>query len=59
MAQPMGKKGERFQPTLRKPLAEEVKRLAEKEGRTESDMVAQLVDEAVKERASKGLAQIV
>lgn len=54
-----GKKGIRFQPTLRKPLAEEVIRLAELEGRTDSEMVAQLVDEAVKDRASKGLAQVV
>lgn len=54
-----GKKGIRFQPTLRKPLAEEVRRLAEQEGRTEAEMVAQLVDEAVRERAVKGLAQVV
>lgn len=53
------RQGERFQTTLRQPLAIEVKRLAEGEGRRDGDMISALVEEAVKERAMKGLAQHV
>lgn len=52
-------KSDRLQTTVRKPLADEVRRLADKEGRTESEMAAQLLDEAVRERAMKGLAEHV
>lgn len=53
------KAGDRIQTTVRKPLATEIRRLAEREGRTESEMAAQLLDEAVRDRASKGLAEVV
>lgn len=59
MTNAVTKSGIRLQTTARKPLAEEVKRLADQEGRTESEMIAQLIDEAVRERASRGLARVV
>lgn len=34
-------------------------RIAEKEGRSESELAAQLLDEAVRDRAMKGLAEHV
>jgi hypothetical protein len=49
----------RVQASLRKPLGDEVRRLAAQEGRTVGDMVERLVDEAVKDRAAKGLANVV
>lgn len=52
-------RGMRYQTILRKPLGDEVDRLAENEGRTASDMIAALVEEAVKARADKGLARVV
>ena len=55
----MAKAGDRIQTTVRKPLAAEIKRLAEKTGRTESEMAAHLLDQAVQEMAAKGLAEAV
>lgn len=55
----MAKADNRIQTTVRKPLAAEIRRLAEKEGRSESEMAAALLDEAVRERAAKGLAEVV
>jgi macrodomain Ter protein organizer (MatP/YcbG family) len=49
----------RLQTNVRPPLGSEVKRLAQKEGRTDSEMVEQLLEEAVRERATKGLAEHV
>lgn len=53
------KKSVRLQTTVRYPLGKEVLRLMGKEGRSESEMVGTLIEEAIRERASKGLAEHV
>lgn len=53
------KKSVRLQTTVRYPLGQEVLRLMNKEGRSESEMVGALLEEAVRERAAKGLAEHV
>lgn len=49
----------RLQTSVRGPLGAEVLRLAEKEGRSESEMVSMLIEEAMRERAVRGLADHV
>lgn len=49
----------RFQTSVRGPMGTEIRRLAEKEGRSESEMVATLLEEAVRDRAGRGLAEHV
>lgn len=52
-------KSVRLQTSVRGPLGNEVLRLAGKEGRSESEMVSMLIEEAMRERAAKGLAEHV
>lgn len=43
--------GEKLYTNVRKPLAEQIKQLADKEGRTVSEMIAVLLEESVKNRS--------